>query len=418
MNQSFNDQLNSIQILEQLAPLQLTKDHLPGNIIDILERLSKADHIPHNQLYYIAENCADRYYSKVIETFVALLKWQFADRQLLLVNTARSIKFLEEYADRQALIWQIFRKHENIPDGISNLHLHIDDFKANIKKEFSFLKEATHKNVENFQTSLNLQQTYSVVLCSHVNNIYHKILEIQQQLPHPTQHMNTGNVIQIDVPDFDPDIDGGLPTNEHEETQGSDSLIQHPSKKSDEHEAPALSQQVVEEVDWPDTIPVEIPSQLDQDNEQNIPVLPIRHKTNLSEIPQLESDIDEEEEGQFEDLQTYLTHHNTYQESQNICKEYRKRLLDLNDDRYYWDIDHAYETYGPTQDHIPTSQAPRPHRTMQELIQTFSRGRGQACREELHGHQPFGARTRSLQSRIQSKIKKTQCMQQRYASTQ
>ena len=64
---------------------------LPGDIIDILERLGKADHIPHNQLYYIVENCADHYYSKVIETFVVLLKWQFADRQLLLVNTAKFI---------------------------------------------------------------------------------------------------------------------------------------------------------------------------------------------------------------------------------------------------------------------------------------------------------------------------------------
>ena len=94
LNQSFNDQLNSIQLLKQLAPLQLTKDHLPGDIIDILERLGKADNIPHNQLYYIAENCADRYYSKVIETFTLLLKRQFADRQLLLINTARSLKFL------------------------------------------------------------------------------------------------------------------------------------------------------------------------------------------------------------------------------------------------------------------------------------------------------------------------------------
>ena len=93
LNQSFNDQLNSIQILEQLAPLQLTKEHLPGDIVDILKRLGKADNIPFNQLYYIAENCADRYYSKVIKTFVALLKCQFADRQLLLVNTARSLKF-------------------------------------------------------------------------------------------------------------------------------------------------------------------------------------------------------------------------------------------------------------------------------------------------------------------------------------
>ena len=104
LNQSFNDQLNSIQILKQLAPLQLAKDHLPGDIIDILARLGKADNIPHNQLYYIAENCADRYYSKVIKTFVALLKQQFADRQLLLINTARSLTFLEEYADRQVLI--------------------------------------------------------------------------------------------------------------------------------------------------------------------------------------------------------------------------------------------------------------------------------------------------------------------------
>ena len=306
MNQSFNDQLNSIQILEQLAPLQLVKEHLPGDIIDILERLGKADHIPHNQLYYIAENCADRYYSKVIETFMVLLKWQFTDRQLLLFNTARSLKFLEEYADRQALIWQIFRKHKNIPDDIHDLHLHIDDFKTNIKKEFNFLKEATHKNVKNFQTSLNLQQTYSVVLCSHVNNIYHKISEIQQQLPHSTQHMNIDDIIQIEALDFDPDIDEGLSTQEHQEAQGSASITQQSFEKSDESKAPALSQTDVEEVDWPDAIPVKILPQPDQDIEQNIPVLPTRCETNHIEIPQLESDLEEEEEEeeeQFEDIQ-------------------------------------------------------------------------------------------------------------------
>ena len=139
---------------------------------------------------------------------------------------------------------------------------------------------------------------------------------------------------------------------------------------------------------------------------------------NYSEIPQLESDIDEEEEGQFEDIQTYLDHHNTYQESQNIRKEYTKRLLDLDDERYYQDIDRIYETYGQTRDHIPVIQTPGPRCMTQELTQTYGRGRGQAQREELHGHQPFGAHTRSLQSRIQRKIKKTQCMRQRYANTQ
>ena len=66
LNQSINDQLNSIQILEQLAPLQLAKEYLPGDIIDILERLGKADNIPFNQLYYIAENCADRLTNYII----------------------------------------------------------------------------------------------------------------------------------------------------------------------------------------------------------------------------------------------------------------------------------------------------------------------------------------------------------------
>ena len=178
LNQSFNDQLNSIQILEQLAPLQLAKEHLPGDIIDILERLGKADNIPFNQLYYIAENCTDRCYSKVIETFVTLLKHQFADRQLLLVNTARSLKFLKDYMDHQAQIWKTFQKHQMIPDKIQDLHFHIDDFKNGIEKEFTFLKEATQKNIENFQSSLNLQQTYSASLCSHVNNIYKKLVEL------------------------------------------------------------------------------------------------------------------------------------------------------------------------------------------------------------------------------------------------
>ena len=99
LNQSFRDQLNSLQILEQLALLELAKQHLPVDIIDILERLGKADNIPFNQLYYITENCADRYYTKVIETFVSIIKRQFAERKLLLVNIAYSLKFLEEYSD-------------------------------------------------------------------------------------------------------------------------------------------------------------------------------------------------------------------------------------------------------------------------------------------------------------------------------
>ena len=171
-------------------------------------------------------------------------------------------------------------------------------------------------------------------------------------------------------------------------------------------------------MDWLDAAPVEILLQSAQDNNHNTPASPTPHKVNYSKIPQLESDINKEEEGQFEDIQTYLNHHNTFQESQNIHKEYTKRLLDLDDERYYRHIDCIYETYSQNQDHTPAIQTPGSHRMTQELIQAYGRGRGQAWREELHRHRPFGAHTQSLQSRIQRKMKKTQCMRQRYENTQ
>ena len=295
------------------------------------------------------------------------------------------MKFLEEYTDRQALIWKIFRKHQNIPDKISDLHLHIDDFKGDIQKEFNFLKEATCKNIENFQASISSQQTYSVALGSHINNMYHKISELQQ-LPHPTQHMNTGNIIQINAPEFDLDIDSRPSMKEHGEIQGSDNPIQYRVEETKKSKAPALPQQVEEEVDWPDAAPVKIPPQSAQDNDYNISAVSTRSETNYSEIPELESDSNEEEDGQFEDIQTYLDHHNTYQESQNIHKDYTKRLLDLDDERYYRDIDRMYETYSQDRAHIPAIQTPTPHHTTQELIQAYGRGRGQARREQLHRH--------------------------------
>ena len=88
-------------------------------------------------------------------------------------------EFLEDYADLQGQIWKIFQKHQMIPDNIQDLHFHIDNFKNGIEKEFAFLKEATHKNIENFQSSFSLQQTYSASLCLHVNNIYNKLVELQ-----------------------------------------------------------------------------------------------------------------------------------------------------------------------------------------------------------------------------------------------
>ena len=113
-------------------------------------------------------------------------------------------------------------------------------------------------------------------------------------------------------------------------------------------------------------------------------------------------------------------HHNTSEASQCIRQDYQSRLLTLDKEKYYEEVDRAFYMYGTpaAQDYRPANQAPGPHRTTQELMQIFGKGRGQAHREELHRHRPFGARMRSLQSCIQWKIKMTQWMRQRYANAQ
>ena len=118
-------------------------------------------------------------------------------------------------------------------------------------------------------------------MCSHVNNIYNKLAEIQWQLSHSNPHMNTGDVIQIDVPDFDPDIDELLPVSMDQHTndpgtQGSTTSIQKSSEKMTEcrTSAPLYQEIDTQEVDWLDAIPVEIPPQPNQHTEQIIPTQP------------------------------------------------------------------------------------------------------------------------------------------------
>ena len=236
--------------------------------------------------------------------------------------------------------------------------------------------------------------------------------------------MNTGDVIQIEVPDLDPNIDKALPISMDQHTngpvtQGSVTPTLKSAEKVIECRTPAPSHIDIDtqEVDWPDMIPVEIPPQYDQQNEQSIPTELKHLNLGPAKIPQLK---DNSEGEQYQDLETYLSHHNTFEASQPNHRDYRSGLLMLDDDKYYQEVDRVFDTYGtpPVQDYRLANQAPSPHQTTQELMQIFGKGRDQACREELHGHRPFGTRTRSLQSRIQQKIRKTQWMRQRYANAQ
>ena len=112
-----------------------------------------------------------------------------------------------------------------------------------------------------------------------MNNIYNKLAELQQQIQHHDPHMNSGDTIQIEVPDFDPDIDDVSPTTIDQEsnnpsTQGSASPTPKTAEQETERITPAQSHQYTDcqETDWPDAAPVEIPSQSDQQNDQRLPI--------------------------------------------------------------------------------------------------------------------------------------------------
>ena len=295
----------------------------------------------------------------------------------------------------------IFHKHYNILDNLQDLHLHFDDFKTSLEKDFKYLKEATLQNIQNIQTSLNLQQTYSSSLCSHVNNIYSKLSELQKQIQHHRMYMNQGDTVQIEAPNFDPDIDGdtSLSTDEkpNEVTiQGTLPPIPEITEPEDDNSltpGTTTQQPTFQETDWPDAIPMQIP---ETDWPDAIPVqIPRvtsltaqpeeqghnRHQAQYSaenfEIPKLEENSEEE---QFADLDSYMAHHNTYQASEHIRQEYRSHLHKLDDDQYYTKIDRAYysQSTPAAQDYQLANQKVAPQRSTEELKRIFGRGRGQA----------------------------------------
>ena len=177
------EQLDALQSLDQLAPLTATKDHLPTDII-------------------LAEDCTDRYYMIVIKTLTHLLKNSFHDRQLVLVNSARALKFLESYAVRQAKLWRVLSKYHSLPD-------HFHDLKTTLHAEFDLLKKTTLKNIQNIQEAVQSQQAYTTALYGHIIKLYTKLAQLDKQVqthciyPHPQL-----DVVQVDAPDYDPDIDG------------------------------------------------------------------------------------------------------------------------------------------------------------------------------------------------------------------
>ena len=131
--------------------------------------------------------------------------------------------------------------------------------------------------------------------------------------------MNPGDMVQIEAPDFDPDINGVSSPSTYKIpnkslTQGTASPAPKITEPENECPTPATSIQRLapQDTDRLDAIPVQIPSLIDQPEDQGLDRCQTKHNSERIKIPNLEENSEEE---QFANLDSYLAHHNTYKDS-------------------------------------------------------------------------------------------------------
>ena len=69
-----------------------------------------------------------------------IIKWSVTDHQIVLVNMARALKYLEDFGQKQSQLFKVLEKYHPVPDNFKNL-----------QSQFGFLKQATSKNIEHLQ---------------------------------------------------------------------------------------------------------------------------------------------------------------------------------------------------------------------------------------------------------------------------
>ena len=119
-------------------------------------------------------------------------------------------------------------------------------------------------------------------------------------------YMNQGDMIQIEAPEFDPDIDGDrLPSTIEKPDEASipgtlPTIPEVIEPEDDSRSTPGTktAQPTCQETDWPDVIPTQIPrvsSSTVQPEEQGRNRCQAQHYTENFEIPKLEENSEKEQ---------------------------------------------------------------------------------------------------------------------------
>ena len=151
-----------------------------------------------------------------------------------------------------------------------------------------------------------MKQTYSSTLCTHVNNIYNKLSELQKHIQQHCMYPHQTDTVQINAPEYDLDIDGDNQPNTDTRcvtvsVQGTLNTSQESSVLEDDNStAPdnITIPQHQQETDWPDAPAIQILGISSTTLDQPPEVTYNRHQIQPSsvdlEIPKLEEDSDQD----------------------------------------------------------------------------------------------------------------------------
>ena len=147
----------------------------------------------------------------------------------------------------------------------------------------------------------------------------------------------------------------------------------------------------------------------------------------MEDIPELENNEENWEEGQFADADL-TDHHNITEKSDRRHHEYSAHFKKVTDQAYspYHSTTQDLEYQIPEPEYYNSDTHPKQYQryqnpnvylsplpSTQDLCTWYGHRCGRVKHLELHSHRLYGEKTRSLKSRIARKCKKNQCLRER-----
>ena len=220
---------------------------------------------------------------------------------------------------------------------------------------------------------MNLQQTCTTSLCSHVNSIYTKLAQLDRQIQtHCLYPHSQTDSVQLNAQEYDSDINGQ-----------TDILLdiqpQAPSHAENTEEDPApvtanseeysvLPQDCDRHESQSEPVQNYTKHSLHQDTEQSREQYQNNHTSQLEDIPELEDEDEDREDGQLTDTDL-IDHHNTTTESNQIHWEYFTHFAKSTDQEYNSqnNITPGLDYYIPEPEYYNSDTRPKQYKTYQNL---------------------------------------------------